>query len=130
MMTLPVLLLLALPVIYTEVLLNPSLEDRVPKITANGSTNQALPTPPDIEDKLDRVSSIKFDKTNLEWQIFNGSLPNGAVFINNQYVGRPTMSANSLARLVSTTMAWVLTATTPLKGKSMLALYFGHLRSW
>ncbi|XP_028434994.1 natterin-3 [Perca flavescens] len=87
-MTLPVLLLLALPVIYTEVLLNQSLEDRVPKITANRSTNQALPTPPDIEDKLDRVPSIKFDKTNLEWQIFNGSLPNGAVFINNQYVGR------------------------------------------
>ncbi|XP_034727099.1 natterin-3-like isoform X1 [Etheostoma cragini] len=134
MMKLPVLLVLALPVLYTEgscmnrtsipqlnclmtaasnlalrlqdgcalirdtlasllysgktFLLNPGLEDRVPKIPANRSTNQALPTPPEIEDKLGRVPSIKFDKTNLEWQIFNGSIPNGAVYINNQYVGR------------------------------------------
>ncbi|XP_074495625.1 natterin-3-like [Sebastes fasciatus] len=93
MMKLSVLLLLTLPslssaILNSVLLLDPSLEDRVPNITANESTNQALQTPAEIENKLDRSSSFNLDQTNLEWQIFNSSLPKGAISIYNKYVGR------------------------------------------
>ncbi|XP_037633836.1 natterin-3-like isoform X2 [Sebastes umbrosus] len=93
MMKLSVLLLLTLPslssaVLNSVLLLDPSLKDRVPNITANEPTNQALQTPAEIENELDRSSSFNFDQTNLEWQTFNSSLPNGAISIYNGYVGR------------------------------------------
>ena len=37
---------------------------------------------------MDQSSSRNVDQTNLEWQTFDGSLPNGAVSIDNGYVGR------------------------------------------
>ncbi|XP_037633838.1 natterin-3-like [Sebastes umbrosus] len=74
-------------------LLNPSLEDKVPQITAYESTNQAITAIravvlKGVENELNRSSSFNFDQTNLEWQTFDGSLPNGAVSIYNGYVGR------------------------------------------
>ncbi|KAM6943780.1 natterin-3-like isoform 1-T1 [Lycodopsis pacificus] len=90
MMKPSVLLLLVLPALYAEsvLFLDPGLGDRVPNITANGSTSQALPTPVEMKTKLDRYSSFNIYQTNLEWQIFNRSLPKGAISIHNQYVGR------------------------------------------
>ncbi|XP_054467636.1 natterin-3-like [Anoplopoma fimbria] len=90
MMKLTLLLLLALPTLYTESVrfLDPSLEEKVPNITAKGTTNQALPTPVEVKNKLDQYSLLNIDQTNLEWQIFNHSLPTSAISIFNGYVGR------------------------------------------
>ncbi|XP_077942514.1 natterin-3-like [Gasterosteus aculeatus] len=90
MMKLSVLLLLALQALHTEsaLFLDPSLGEKVPNITANGSRNQSRPTPLEIETKLDRYSSANIDRTNLEWQFFNRSVPKEAVSIYNRYVGR------------------------------------------
>ncbi|XP_070759863.1 natterin-3-like [Enoplosus armatus] len=89
-MKLSVLLLLACCELNTKPVLSldPSLEDKVPKITGNGSTTQALPTPEEIENKLNQSSSVSFEETNLQWQTWDGSLPNGAISIYNGYVGR------------------------------------------
>ncbi|XP_034727103.1 natterin-3-like [Etheostoma cragini] len=72
-------------------LLNPSLGERVPSITANQLTNHAIKVKRDlkvIENNVGRSSSLNVDQTNLEWQTFNGSLPNGAVSVYNKYVDR------------------------------------------
>ncbi|XP_075935008.1 natterin-3-like [Anarhichas minor] len=97
-MKLSVLLMLVLPALssaglnntYEEpvLLLDPNLGERVPNITYNETTDQALPTPVEIETTLVRYSLSNSDQTNLEWQVFDGSLPNGTVSIYNGYVGR------------------------------------------
>ncbi|XP_031726472.1 natterin-3-like [Anarrhichthys ocellatus] len=76
------------PCFYTVLLLDPNLGERVPDITYNETTDQALPTPVEIETTLVRYSLSNSDQTNLEWQVFDGSLPDGAVSIYNGYVGR------------------------------------------
>ncbi|XP_042277104.1 natterin-3-like [Thunnus maccoyii] len=103
-MKLSVLLLLALPALSSASLqdiikkssehqkkivpaLNPDLEDRIPKITANGSMLAHL-TPPEFEKSQNQSSSFIFESTNLEWQPWSGSIPNGAVSIYNDYVSR------------------------------------------
>ncbi|KAF1389639.1 hypothetical protein PFLUV_G00075560 [Perca fluviatilis] len=43
---------------------------------------------PRIGKNVDWSSSLKVGQTNLEWQTFDDSLPNGAVSIYNEYVGR------------------------------------------
>ncbi|KAK9522042.1 hypothetical protein VZT92_018535 [Zoarces viviparus] len=99
-MKLSVLLMLALPALssadlnscnkYQEpvLLLDPNLEERVPDITANETTDQALPTPVEIDTTLARFSLSNSDQTNLEWKVFDGSLPDGAVSIYNGYAKR------------------------------------------
>ncbi|XP_029296339.1 natterin-3-like [Cottoperca gobio] len=99
-MKLSVLLLLALPALSSAgffscekndepvLLLDPDLEDRVPNITAKGTTYQAGPTTRAIEDKLVRSSLFKFDQTNLQWQTFDSSLSNRVISIDNGYVDR------------------------------------------
>ncbi|KAK9522041.1 hypothetical protein VZT92_018534 [Zoarces viviparus] len=74
-------------------LLNPSLEDRVPDITAEeprdidiSPTSAVVVT--ETKSSLGRSRPLSVDQTNLEWQTFDGSLPNGAVSIYNEYVGR------------------------------------------
>ncbi|XP_062418269.1 natterin-3-like [Pungitius pungitius] len=69
-------------------LLDPSLMDRIPNITEDASTDQALPTTLNIEIKSRRDSSANFDQTALKWQPFEGYVPDGAVSIYNGYVGR------------------------------------------
>ncbi|XP_059194063.1 natterin-3-like [Centropristis striata] len=90
MMKLLVLLLLALPALFTNPVLSldPSLGGRVPNITANNSTYEARATPVEIDNELSPPSLFKFEQTNLEWQTFNGSIPNGAILIHNDYAKR------------------------------------------
>ncbi|XP_039659791.1 natterin-3-like [Perca fluviatilis] len=73
--------------------LNPSLENIVPNIPANQSENQAnkaktVVVLKGIENNVDQSPSLKVGQTNLEWQTFDGSLPNGAVSSYNEYVKR------------------------------------------
>ncbi|XP_031696264.1 natterin-3-like [Anarrhichthys ocellatus] len=86
--------MMARPALSDEpvLLLNPSLEERVPDITAEESKDidiSGISTVlAGIENNLDRSLSLSFDQTNLKWQTFDGSLPNGAVSIYNEYVER------------------------------------------
>ncbi|XP_071377010.1 natterin-3-like [Centroberyx affinis] len=69
-------------------LLDPNLEGRVPKLTGNISVSSPL-TPAEFEEQLEQPSSIMFDDTvNLEWLMWPGSLPNGAVSFYNGYTER------------------------------------------
>ncbi|XP_068559941.1 natterin-3-like [Cebidichthys violaceus] len=99
-MKLSVLLMLALPALTSAGLdscekynkpvlfLDPNLEDIVPIITDTGTANQAIPTRVGIENYSEKDLQLNNNQTNLEWQTFNGSLPNGAVSIYNGYVKR------------------------------------------
>ncbi|KAK9522040.1 hypothetical protein VZT92_018533 [Zoarces viviparus] len=65
----------------------PNLDWSPPSSPARYKMGQCPPSgcaPP----KLDRSPSLTFDQTNLEWQYFNGSLPNGAVSIYNRSAQR------------------------------------------
>ncbi|XP_070689434.1 natterin-3-like [Pempheris klunzingeri] len=64
--------------------LDPSLEDRVPK----EPERNPLSTPVEIKNKLSQSHSFSFQQTNLEWNTWGGSVPNGAISIYNGYVGR------------------------------------------
>ncbi|XP_068559892.1 natterin-3-like isoform X2 [Cebidichthys violaceus] len=67
--------------------LNPDLGNRIPQITANGSM-LALMTPAESENRLGQSSSFVFASSNLEWQTFSNSPPDGAIYIDNDYVNR------------------------------------------
>ncbi|XP_043968071.1 natterin-3-like [Gambusia affinis] len=69
-------------------LLNPELEDQVPEL--GGTTVVSGPlTPAALEPQQAPPSSFLFgDNVNLEWLIWDGSLPNGAVSIYNGYTKR------------------------------------------
>uniref|UniRef100_A0A8C2Z2Q2 Natterin-3-like n=2 Tax=Cyclopterus lumpus TaxID=8103 RepID=A0A8C2Z2Q2_CYCLU len=109
-MQLSVMLMLALPALCSAgtnscekddepvLLLDPSLEDRVPNITDNGTPTQALPTHLSVGQSLDCDSSFNIGQTNLEWQTFNGFLPHGSISIYNGYVGRNDYVCQFLSR--------------------------------
>ncbi|XP_055359695.1 natterin-3-like isoform X2 [Betta splendens] len=98
-MKLLVMLMLALPTLplesskkVTESVrpLNPSLGNKIPEIRSNRpgrraarSLNHGMPYK-----KQNCSHFVNIDQTNLEWQTWCGSLPNGAVLIYNKYVGR------------------------------------------
>ncbi|KAF7231511.1 natterin-3 [Nothobranchius furzeri] len=69
-------------------LLNPELEDQVPELGSNKIVSSPL-TPEDLLQQQDLPSSFLFgDNVNLEWLIWDGSLPNGAISIYNSYTKR------------------------------------------
>ncbi|XP_042337808.1 natterin-4-like, partial [Plectropomus leopardus] len=79
---------------YSELSLNQSLEDRVPVIPVKEEpTNEMISAVravalKGVQDNRHQAVSVNVDQTNLEWQTFDGSIPNGAVSIHNGYVGR------------------------------------------
>lgn len=76
-----------LSLFFTVPYLNPDLGNRIPQITANGST-LALLTPAEFENRPGQSSSFRIGDSNLEWQTSYGSLPAGAFGIQNNYAGR------------------------------------------
>lgn len=75
--------------IHTDPEPNPNSRDRFPKITSNRWRQaQAVLTRLVYLNKRSLSSASKFHQTNLEWQPWSGSLPNGAVSIYNKYTSR------------------------------------------
>ncbi|XP_049433687.1 natterin-4-like [Epinephelus fuscoguttatus] len=66
--------------------LNPDLGNRIPQIPANGSVLPPL-TPAKFEKRLGQSSSYMFGGSSLEWQTTYGTVPSGAFYIYNEYVG-------------------------------------------
>ncbi|XP_026198843.1 natterin-3-like [Anabas testudineus] len=94
-MKLMLLLMLALPALSSGkdntkpgMVRSPRLEQAVPKIPLNRSTDQPLPSHLVNREKRSGVYTRKLGHTNLEWQWWTGSLPNGAVAIYNDYEKR------------------------------------------
>ncbi|XP_026199612.1 natterin-3-like [Anabas testudineus] len=92
-MKLLVLLMLALPALSSGksvLVLNPNLKDRVPKISPMRLMTRDLAPLIPLENKEKRSLSppVKIGNTNLEWQTWTGSLPDGAVSIYNDYTKR------------------------------------------
>ncbi|XP_061836446.1 natterin-3-like [Nerophis lumbriciformis] len=93
-MKLSVLLLLALPALtsaFRTVIggLIPVLDlrDVVPDTSAR-MPHQVYPVTPKISRAMGELPSAEFERTNLEWQQWTGSVPNGAVSIYNGYMSR------------------------------------------
>ncbi|KAM9858656.1 natterin-4-like [Aulostomus maculatus] len=61
-------------------------QEKFPKVHPNASA-EALPLTPEIESELNHSPSAEFNGTDLEWQAWTGSLPEGAVSIYNGYAG-------------------------------------------
>jgi len=69
-------------------LLNPVLGGRTPPLPSNAPVEGPL-TPREFEDqKFDPTPLMYGDNVNLQWVTWDGSLPNGAVAINNGYAER------------------------------------------
>ena len=69
-------------------MLNPQLEGTVPPTPSQGPVQDPL-TPTDLDNQQVETSSFLFgDTVKLQWLKWNGSLPNGAVSVYNDYVDR------------------------------------------
>ncbi|XP_061774793.1 natterin-3-like isoform X1 [Nerophis ophidion] len=93
-MKLSVLLLLALPALTSafhtvlgEDISELDLRDVVPEIP-HRLIHRAYPITSTISRAMGELPSAKFERTNLEWQQWTGSVPNGAVYIYNGYMSR------------------------------------------
>uniref|UniRef100_A0A3Q1JIG9 Natterin-3 n=1 Tax=Anabas testudineus TaxID=64144 RepID=A0A3Q1JIG9_ANATE len=76
--------------LHTVLVLNPNLEDRVPKTSPRRlMTRDLAPLIPLAKREKQSLSPpVKIGNTNLEWQTWTNSLPHGAVSIYNDYTRR------------------------------------------